>query len=1115
MQGRSLDLRVFLEGIEVPVVSLRVEGGVSSPAAATLEIPAVPEAHDIKPRTLVHVFFAETSYVAGELTDKATSRTASLKDRNNYCLLFVGEAVAYKYVSVGSLRHIVLQCQDFTAYWTHAKLYWGTNKLSHQTYKRAITAGAVQVFDGKKRVDDSDVLLNLLMAKPVTIPKLTGILGGLVALMEAATGVYRPEAAKNFRGVNDFMGQAELRLQLTQTLGAAPDDTTSAKFIDARMFRQYIKRMAKSIGNQASFMDLLGLFLDRIYYTWTSVPMPPYLPRNENEKARTKRLEVARSKGKNSKTLKEVEKLITDLTKEVQGRFDVRQKRTEDSSVVEVGRWGNEYSTYTVDGQFQRDTAGHTTFDNSAGVQNFKRADFTTLSTRIRDEIGQRAFDARVGTALGSLTDAQDMLKVVTTKGEVQDTPNAKNKDGYPEHKEPNLQQIANDLRNAAKRVGVSDTITYKTVDEYRYALGDRLHCHMFMPDLYMAPPPTCNVLFPDQYTQIQFGRQWMSELTRLTMHTRTQSGQDAKDLYFAPNTSILKGPPAKDVEEAVTKGISFLMPHERFTGILHTIEAIEEASIFKKIHADVKKSQGEDKKYDPKSPPFAKVSGEALYSPMEHLRRAANFLFFQKRFASRTINVVARFSPQVVPGLPMLVLDGDPNVTTRFRTFDADGSQPNKARSSTGTHFLGLVAGVQHAIDATGQASTQITLVKCRTHKEGIDIFNPDAEGIATERKEVVTRKAQIRSKPLQKVTGLLPKTLANPEDELKDRQGNPVSISKTEAIRAAGFTPSKNKKYIVQDVVVLDDPTNLVKSKGQTGQSLISRLSERDNAPIATPQGAGRGLKTSTAVLDETLSGSLPVTFEVTVIEETRISQKSESRNISFAFEQTATPPWFAEIYLPHNIGKMFYQKMLGCGSILDESALVVSTQDTSTNVQITQDDRVVLSMKMPNGTTKEVEIPTNILDTPRTVQEAAERLAETWRGLTDAGANVALFVDAYTRRNCGSLPEIMGDKNQYLSFRAGTTLPEVADKDKQVGFHGNAYGQLTNLRDVDGKQMSPEGLLPRTQGDQKPVDKNAPQQAGPVNPSSDTRREKWNSIWEYQQRVMRFNGWKQEED
>lgn len=1117
MQGRSISTMVLVEGIEVPSVSIRVNGGILSPAEATIEIPAVSAAHKIKPRSLVHVFFAETSYAEGELTSTGRSTTQSLSDRNSYALLFVGEVLAYKYVNAGGLRHIVLQCQDATSYWQQAKLYWGTNRLSSYTYKRAIAVGAVQVFDGKKRVDNTEAFLNLLLSSPTTVPQLTGVLGGVISLLESATGVYRPDAGKNFRGVNDFIGQAELRLQLTQMLGVAPNDNTSTKYIDARVFRQYFKRLARSMSQQASFMELAGLFLERVHYQWSSVLMPPYLPQDTNKKIKSKVLDYKTIKFKPLKETLEDIALIDQVVAKAQARLDAQKTRYTNGKVTAPGD-GVLHSEYRRENGAQisvHDLEGQGDF-NEGPVEEFRKKDWAARAVSVRQQLGrqgQSLFETKIGTAYNFLIYVKKVLDAIVKSGSVVNTVRGKDGTvytsaltGYPNHTATNIKDIRANLQKAKALLTGKDVTTSRVVSGRDIQLGDRLHCFLFSPDLYMAPPPTCNVLFPDQYTQIQFSRNWMSELTRLTMHTRTQSGMDAKDLYFAPNTDVLGGPKVKDVEQALTKNVSFMMPHEKYTGVIAAIEVVEGASIFRKIHEEVKRAEKDVKKPDPTKPTNAKVSGEAKFSPMEHLRRAANFLFFQKRFSGRSIVITARFSPQVVTGLPMLVLDGDPAARSRFGTFDPDGrlNTDNRVeRSSTGTHFLGLVANVQHGFDGAGQAFTQIQLIKCREHTEGIDIFldDNDVEGIADKTKTVVTRKATVKWRRKTDYTlGQIPmesKTVTwvnGPEDfsnsvkiSSESKKLGPKGgyagqtsgievISNEEAIKAAGFSPKRNASYRIE---VDFNPSNVAR-------------------PGSLEQGG--------SVEDMDFSIGLTVTEEARGWAPVAVSGE-----VQFSFEQTATPPWFADIYLPHNIGTQFYEPMLGCKSILDASALSGGGIDSADIVE----NKRRAYLKLP-GTDRQVEVPANILVPARTIQESADRLAETWRGLSESGANVALFIDAYTRRSSGSLPEIMGDRNPYLSFLAGRQIssPPSRPEDQEDGFHGNAYGRFKNLEDQDGAAMSPEGLVsavetPESSAKKDTRSKSEIGSARPVSPAVDGRLERWDCVWDYQQQALRARG------
>lgn len=1119
MQGRIINTMILVEGIEVAAISVRVNGGIMTPAEAAIEIPAVSAAHKIKPRSLVHIFFAETSYAEGELADKTRSVTKSLKARDSYCLLFVGEVVAYKYVNAGGLRHIVLQCQDFTTYWQQAKLYWGTNKLSSYTYKRAIAAGSVQVFDGKKRVDNTDAFLNLLLAKPTTVPKLTGILGGVISLLESATGVYRPDVAKNFRGVNDFIGQAELRLQLTQTLGVSPDDNTSSKYIDATAFKQYFKRLAQSMSSQASFMDLVGLFLERVHYQWTSVLMPPYMPRNKDKKLKSKVMEYKTTKFKPLKETNDDVKLIDALAALVQQRLDQQKTRYTSGEVVSPGD-GTQYSEYRVVNSVRvsvPDNSRQAEFNATRPVQSFLSNDWTARSVAVRQQLGQQGqalFESRIGTAYNFLISVQKVLRAIVEGGRVLSaTANGlvSSVAGYPQHTATNLKYILRFLQKAKSLLADgASTTTGKLVDGADIELGDRLHCFLFLPDLYMAPPPTCNVLFPDQYTQIQFGRQWMSELTRLTMHTRTQTGQDAKDLYFAPNTDILGGPKDSTVEQALTKNVSFMMPHEKYTGVIAAIEAIEEASIFRKIHEEVKKAEKDAKKPDPKKPTNAKVSGEAQFSPMEHLRRAANFLFFQRRFANRSISVTARFSPQIVTGLPMLVLDGDPGVLNRFGTFDPDGrlktiddegkeTSGAIARPSTGTHFVGLVAAVQHGIDGAGQAFTQIQLVKCREHTEGIDIFldADDVEGIADKNKalKVVTEKTQV-------IHGWQYFDPNPNKDESFDKQ---FKLNDT-TFRADPNRPVYTRPDSKTVKTVPLKKGDQLYANGATTAVSVANPGDGKSYADAPTTGSGTGAIPTRGI--RTQATSQPV-----VVYRDNVNSKTYAGEIKFSFEQTATPPWFADIYLPHNIGKQFYEPMIGCKSVLDESALTGGSGVDAADI-VKNKERVYLKLSYADGTQRQVEIPTNVLLPATTVQESAERLAETWRGLTDSGANVALFVDAYTRRNCGSLPEIMGDKNPWMSFLTNREIEPIPEKeaDREDGFHGDAYGRFTNLQDKNGAAMNPDGLVEAIETTASDAKKDAKAKAEtgsarPVSGSADGRLERWDAVWNYQQQAMRF--------
>ena len=54
--GHKLGLRLFLEGIEVPVISAQIQIVADAPAAASIQIIATNASLDFLPRTMVHLF---------------------------------------------------------------------------------------------------------------------------------------------------------------------------------------------------------------------------------------------------------------------------------------------------------------------------------------------------------------------------------------------------------------------------------------------------------------------------------------------------------------------------------------------------------------------------------------------------------------------------------------------------------------------------------------------------------------------------------------------------------------------------------------------------------------------------------------------------------------------------------------------------------------------------------------------------------------------------------------------------------------------------------------------------------------------------------------------------
>ena len=1047
--GRKLGLRLFLEGIELEVSSATVTAGINNSAQASIRIPSSDSVHRLLPRTLVHLFYLDSSYhfegygpasassppvkidEDGHYVD-AARRATDMDDPRHWRLLFAGEVIGYGYQKAGGVRNIILQCQDFSSYWSAAKLYWGKSKTSLQGYKRAIFAGATRIYRrSRKNESPSNDLINLLRSKPSTLPKLPGLLGGIVSVLESVTGVYETKLNKNFRGVNDFISQSEIRLHLTRMIGASPDDTTSSAFIKASAFKRYIRRLTSQVKGTASFMDLTGLLLQRIYHDWCSVAAPPYMTTNQLV---TRTIYIPKgTTWKGDAKLKD----IWNSTRDISALMD----KTNDQSLAksdlpaEVDNVMNVKSgeTHKLDPQ-NKDTAGAPETTKFIGLGITAVADSYTDPPNA--SANQKKSNSDIGVGLAAAAKAQTLLKdFVKEDGNKKLTNFTKQK----------LQEIRTNLTVATEKLSKGSGTTYKKVVK-NMNLNDRLNMFLFRPNIYMCPPPKCNVLFPDHYTSVSFMRKTVGELSRLWLHGRSAGGRNLKKMYFSPNTDILGGPSADDTAKALKGGKSFLMAHERYQGIYPMIEGIGDNDIFSKLNKkakkEVKKAGGNEQE----------IAGQAAGSPDEHMQRAANYLFFQKRYRTRSMRIDAKFCPQVITGLPMLVLD------------------PVKGPDSEGTHYLGMVESVTHKIDAEGGAATAISLSYCRSHTEGVDLFE---EG----KSEVTIQKTKV-SKYKKKAKGTF---------SAKAEQGS-----------LGHYSPSQDPG----DVTGFDAPSG-------ANLDVVVKMDEDSTLP-------GKATTVDVTSPGEKFSHK---EVEVDVWE---VKTKKSKTSVTFSFETTATPPWFSPIYRASQIGGSYYTPMLGCGSIMDDPPLDIPTQGTGaiklednqgnpvkdhyerdgseadmraylTGIGLNPDDftyggnketmegpweahttarmkgakadsstTASVGVESPiSGEVKNIYVPLSLTSPASTVADVAGQLSKVWLLLKETGSDMDLFLDGYTKRSYASLLDIFGNQNPYLKIklRSDSSVPLVYTENSGevlTGFHGNAFGELEDMKGPNGESL-----------------------------------------------------------
>ena len=1078
-RGRTLGLRLFIEGIEVDVVSATVDAGIQRPASASIQIPACDAAHKFKPRTLIHLFHMESGYYISDSNDEAPTSGVSgstpskakpykfldTADLSNWRLLFAGEILGYGYTKVGELRHIILNCGDFTSYWDSIKLYWGKEKMGSHSYKRTTFTGASHVRAGKRKATSSYDIVKLLMARPSTIPNLPGMLGGIINLLESAVGVYDLGAKKRYRGVNDFLSQAELRLKLTRTIAASPNDDSSSQFLNTKSFKRYMSQVSRRMNSTASYLALAQTLLGKCYHQWASLTAPPLVKAGEEVKVR-----YVVAKG----PLKFTKKRDRELFGVVKATYSVYNKRVVEN-IKNGDKLAKEANTIDKDTHKFVSSGGKAVIDES-GVKNFSKAadetglwekDFSVVTSEYRKDL--RHGDP-MHTALHVLGKAQK-----EHIGSVR-----KDKDGNFNGKASNVNADGSKVEEINLLLEkVMKGLIRRGKGKVKFAtrrikLGSRLHMSLFTPDIYMVPPPTCNVLFPDHYSSISFSRRWMSEITRLWMHGRTERGKDKKDVYFSPNTDILASANNDiDATQAVKKGVSFLMNHEIMTGIIPKIEGLGDNDIFARLHKRTVDKSPKKRKQD--AAEGRDMAGQAIFSPQEHLQRASNYLFFAKRYGSRSMNVTARFSPQVIVGVPCLILDPMRGERSRFGKTNAENQAPR------GTHYLGVVAAIRHVINASGGAQTTLQLNKCRAHNEGVDLFAPP-DGYGYARTEKIQRR-RVRKKVAQGVVPFKEDPLGNAIIDPKDINNMYVEKSvggayTQERFKGSGksYTLSVTQFELGQTIPTNDFPAHTVTN----AEGNVTQPADRHGRSTIIPFEVSP---------DEFGVEGKAVGVYVDINETKTITNKTP---VKFSFEGTTTPPWFSPIYMPASIGEQFYKKMFGCKSILD-SAILADFGEQGSGVAVAAEGQHIVTFDTDDGSgIKEVAIPSQLLNQAETIKLAAENLAEFWLGLNEINADIDLFIDVYTNRKYANILEVLGNTNPHMLVTAHNGVPPKIGDTRIDGFHGFAFGDFAQFDKFP--EYEPLSNL----------DLKTPKRR--IDPRMDTRRAKYRAVLRYKDEISR---------
>src|SRR5512140_3356590 len=261
--GKPLHLRLFLEGREVPVIAAQVQATLFAPATASIQVVPLDEVLDLKPRTMVHLFFLEeplVTSVQGELIRQNLTNARRVDDDGRavdtkisdeiYKLLFCGEVVGFSFVKTPMSRAVILQCLDHSSYWDtlHATMMDYGPQGNALVNKAKLYASNEYLFASIPGHTPDERLRSWVTSKPQSpwLEDVTGLAGGILHLMEVMGGVVSYDAKSTdgqygpTLGVNDFFTIAELRNHLLAHVVAEDGDRSAQRLRDETVFFKWL-----------------------------------------------------------------------------------------------------------------------------------------------------------------------------------------------------------------------------------------------------------------------------------------------------------------------------------------------------------------------------------------------------------------------------------------------------------------------------------------------------------------------------------------------------------------------------------------------------------------------------------------------------------------------------------------------------------------------------------------------------------------------------------------------------------------------------------------------------------------------------------------------------------
>jgi hypothetical protein len=685
-QAYHLHLRLFLEGIEVPVVAASINIAANVPATATIQVIATDKVLDLLPRTLVHLFFYDYVGVGHTALDlQKEKKGGNYQDwfNSQYKLLFMGELVTIKFQKQHGSRAVILECADFSNYWDTTFQYnFGGSLFGGR--RQAAFIGANSTFFTSPLGHGVGTVSRLLNGRSVNFPELRGLLAGVVRMLEAIGGSYY--GRNTFRGANDFTSIAELRLKVLQQITAAEKDTSTAKLFARKAFSMWMNRATQGLGKLVSFRGLVKTCFQFIFHEVYPCPVARFVPAGTRK-----------------------DPLRWSVSMDKTGRY--QGFAAEIRAALEAARTAQEAL------QNWRLGVGAGEDVRALGARLVRTWRAADLRVRQLHALGMAKGPKAAQKTMAELMQNINKIKnlsvnsggVISINWVVGGTRKGTIDRNYPQINTLWTKVIGNLERMLGIKIGKSASKTVPTVP--------RVNNQIFRPDVWFTSPPRCNVLFPESYDAFSWGRQYLREVSRMELQTHNEIlGNDAfgSGRYYAPNVEDVR----RGVKLSSRRFAKLIMDHELYTGIIPMQENMSEVNI-QAMRAGMAKTKG------------AKVG---------YAQRAVNFQYFKYRFEARSMEASGRFNPMFVAGFPAVIIDKYLDVTqlaiSSMKSAEAVKELELKAgepltraeilRELVSPQYVGTCVSLSHNVAQEG-GNTAYSFAQARVHRETTELLGVD----------------------------------------------------------------------------------------------------------------------------------------------------------------------------------------------------------------------------------------------------------------------------------------------------------------------------------------------------------------------------------------------------